>query len=99
MLMCDAQAVKYTHIYIYIHENFTTFLSLILLDVTQFLLLQTGPSCSELTMSLFNDSFKFQMAILQIQNLLFFVEKNVKIFCIANDSHILSTKITVYLFI
>ena len=49
-----------------------------------------GPSCSKLTMSLVNDSLKFQMAISQIH--CYFLLKNVRILCIAKDSHIFSTK-------
>ena len=49
-----------------------------------------GPSCSKLTMSLVSDSLKFQMAILQIH--CYFLLKNVRILCIAKDSHIFSTK-------
>ena len=45
-----------------------------------------GPSCSKLTMLLVKDSFKFQMAILQIHSY-FLVEK-----CNAKDSDISSTK-------
>ena len=55
-----------------------------------------GPSCSKLTTSLVNNLLKFQsnMNITNICTLLFFVDK---IQCNAKDSHILSTKITVYL--
>ena len=42
-------------------------------------IMPSGASCSKLTMSIVNDSLKFQMAILQIH-------------CIAKDSHIFSTK-------
>ena len=38
-----------------------------------------GPSCSKLMMSLFNDSLKFQMAILQIH--CYFLLINVRILC------------------
>ena len=49
------------------------------------------PSCSKLMTSLVNDTLKFQMAILQI-HCYFLLKNNVKILCIAKDSHILSTK-------
>ena len=51
----------------------------------------SGASCSKLTMSLVNHLLKFQTAILQI-HCYFLLKKNVRILCIAKDSHILSTK-------
>ena len=58
----------------------------------------SGASCSKFTTLLFNDSLKFQMAILQI-HCNFLLKKcenplhcNVRILCIAKDSHIFSTK-------
>ena len=45
---------------------------------------------SKLTTSLVNDLLKFQMALLQIH--CYFLLKNVRILCIAIDSHIFSTK-------
>ena len=52
--------------------------------------LQPGASCSKLTMSLVNDSLKFQMAILQIH--CYFLLKKCENLCFAKDSHIFSTK-------
>ena len=62
-----------------------------------------GASCLKLMMPLVNDSLKFQMAILQIHCHLLLKKcenalhckgfsKNVRILCIAKDSHIFSTK-------
>ena len=66
-----------------------------------------GASCSKLMMLLVNNLLKFQMAILQIhcyfllikcenplqyKYTVIFCRKNVRILCIAKDSHILSTK-------
>ena len=56
-----------------------------------------GPGCSKLTTSLVNDSLKFQTLIAQICQ--YFCRKNVRSFCIAKASLILSTKISVCLVI
>ena len=56
----------------------------------------TGPSCSKLTMSLVNDSLKFQMAVLQIQ-LLFFVEKMSESSAVQRILTFFQQKIIVYL--
>ena len=54
-----------------------------------------GPSCSKLTTWLVNVALKFQMLISEIRHY-FFVEKNVRSFCIAlhckSFSHFFSTK-------
>ena len=59
------------------------------INVHKSFLCRPGASYSKLTMSLVNDSLKFQMAILQIHCHL---KKCENPQCIANDSHIFLTK-------
>ena len=78
------------------HVDFIT----AMLSALQQRLLHSGPSCSNLTMSLVNVSLKFQTLILQIH--CYFLLKKcenplhckgfVRILCTAKDSHIFSTK-------
>ena len=51
---------------------------------------ESGPSCSKLTMSLFNDSLKFTSRDTQICGN--FLLKNVSSFCSAKAAHIFSAK-------
>ena len=53
---------------------------------------RSGASCSKLTMLFFNNSLKFQMAILQIHCYFLLKKCENPLKCNAKDSHIFSTK-------